>query len=213
MPGVSTALALNDQIECRVVCIAGEQISINALHYKVTAVTGIACTTQDVATDIDSLVEVAYKALMGLPALYRGVECCRLFPTRSVYANEATNVGPGGAGADLLPRQTCGIFTKMSAVPGAAGRGRVYVPFPALVDDEGGGIPTAGYMTRLGTLAGILLSNVNIVVGVNTTTITPIIYHRGDPTTSVAWTFAAARNKWASQRSRGTYGRANSVPF
>lgn len=210
-----------DTVLLSVVCYDDEQVSINRFGYLISGVAGGTLTLQDCVDTLDAPASTQWKGMINNQATYRGVMGSlfignRLTPFRSTIAN----AGPGTAGADALPRQTCGMFTKVSAVPGPAGRGRVYVPFPAVADNGAGPIPNAGYMTRLGVMAGVLKAPLGVSVGPVTATMTPVIVRYPRPSATppvvfrtIPWADATARQKWATQRRRGSYGRPNVLPF
>lgn len=203
-----------------VVCYDQEQISINALGYLIGGSAGGGATLQSLATALDTAVFAAYIALLNNQAFYLGVSARKFVGNKLSLPNTTkVNTGAGTAGADAMPRQATGMFTKQSALPGPAGRGRVYVPFPAVLDNGATPIPTAGYMVRLGTLAGILAAPLALT-GPGTATATPVIIRYPRPAhvppitlATVVWSTATARQKWATQRRRGSYGRPNVLPF
>jgi hypothetical protein len=213
MAGRATPLNVNDILELSLVCSQAEQIGLNVLGYRVTFQTGAGESMENIGTELDLLIHNAYKAILANTAEYYGSMIRRVWPTKTAYATTNLNRGDGTAGDEALPRQAAGMFTKTTGLPGPAGRGRFYASFPAEDDNDPDGIPTAGYMVNLGTLAGILATTRTFGVAPDTTTVAPVILDRLAYPGSLAWDFATARQKWATHRSRGSYGRANSLPF
>jgi hypothetical protein len=210
-----------DIVVTNIYCQFAEQVSINRLGWLCTATAGLGITLRDVCTSLSALVGPTYKALLANNAMFYGVDARKFIGQKLSLANNdnSVNSGPGTAGADAQGRQVAGMFTKLGNIAGRTGRGRVYVPFPSTTDTDADGVPTAGYMVNLGTLAAQLFAVLN-VAGAGTGTLAPqlITYPRPTHTppivlSSRAWTAATARQKWATHRSRGSYGRSNPLPF
>lgn len=204
-----------DLLEVNVYCLQTNQISINRLHYTVTALTTPGVSVADCLPEIDTAIHAAYKDVLSSAAKYAGLSGRIVYPVlrKSTYDYNKTNAGDGTQGFNLMPRQVCGMFTKVSGVPGRKGRGRLYVPFPSTdAQAATGDFPTAGYMVNLGVLAAISFSLINVGVGASTCVLKPTLYHVADPSQSVFWVGATARRKWATHRSRGDYGKPNILP-
>lgn len=214
VPG-SFPVAIGDFLEFNVVGYAVNQVSINRLVYRVSALTGAGAPLSALADLLDGALAPAYKDLMYNSASYRGILARIIYPVlrKTPYYQAKNDPGAGTAGASPLPRQTCGMITKQSTVPNPGGRGRVYVPFPSLSDQTGPDVPSAGYMTNLGVLAGRMVLSRTVSVGADSATMVPVIYKRTAPLTSNAWVASSARTAWATHRSRGDYGRPNVDPL
>ncbi len=189
------------------------QWGLMILHYRVTAVTGASVTPLAVAVGHTVNVEPVLKPLMGEPATYWGTRVQRVRPLPQgvaiVYSGLA---GSGTGGLTCLPTQVCGLISAATAIAGRDQRARAYVPFPAMIyenfDTMG---PTAAYVNGLVALKAALYSPFTITTGANNATLQPVVYHRATFSTSDILT-SVARDKWATQRSRGNYGRANTPP-
>jgi len=205
-------VVVGDILMARVICYSVDQISMNIYGYRVTAVTGASRTIKHLVDAINSAVQADYKTLLANDARYRGVGLRRLTPNPTLEFTNITDDGVGSAGANMMGRQVAGMFTKTSPVAGSGGRGRVYMPFPSASDTTNLGHPTAGYQTRLGILAAILMTGITDGAG-DTATISPIILKRASLLTSNAWTGSLERAKWATQKRRGDYGKTNPLPF
>lgn len=204
---------VGDLYEARIVVTQGQQTSINVRHYEVTAKSGNGATDAQIASAIDTLIAGAYKALLDSVAFYRGVGVRRITPLPiGVEVSTLASSGVGTATGDSLPGQVSGLITLRTAFGGRSRRGRVYIPFPAEGDNGTTGTPTVGYNTRLGTLAAQLITSITAGGGGNDNFLIPVVYSRKfnlkTPVTTASGPF-----KWATQRSRGTYGRVNAPPF
>lgn len=125
----------------------------------------------------------------------------------------STGVGfAGGLAGDVLPTQTAGLITKRTAVPGRRGRGRAYIPFPTESYNDANGLPTNAYMTPAGALAFSISQSVLVGTLIDGNYLDPVILHRDTGGTSDILA-TLARQKWATQRRRGSYGRPNVSPF
>lgn len=92
------------------------------------------------------------------------------------------------------------------------------MPFPNSLQDTGTGIPTSGYIGVLSTIASDINTFIGgITLGVN---ITQVLYHRNFPhaeppipPSDTPITGFRVSAKWATQRRRGSFGRANVSPI
>lgn len=205
-------MLVNDILQIKFFCSQQAQLAVNVTHWVVSSIVGLAPTDNAVALFFGNRVKVAYAGLLNNNATFQGTSCQHLFPlpTRVEDFNAVTALG-GTAGAAGLPKQCCGLFTKKTALAGRANRGRVYVPFPSETDNaDGTSAPTAGYMTNLGGLAALLTTSATLTNDENATTFLPVVYHRATHSFTLITT-AFARQKWATQRRRGDFGRTNSI--
>lgn len=214
---LAPAVQVNDVIEVRIACFEGAtgQLSLNTSHYNVASVSvPNIVTLTDIAQNLDNYWAADYKAVLCIGATYYGTAARILRPVgrKSLTWGYIGNTGLGAVGTPLLPKQTCGMFTRQTGVAGPGGRGRLYIAFPASGDNEAPGRPTAGYMVNLGVLAGKLTNSRAIVVGGATVNIDPILFHVSSPATITLVQGATARRKWATHRTRGDYGRVNTLP-
>ena len=218
---MASVFVVNTDVALRVWCSDNEQASVQTFWYHVAAVGALPATDQDFADQFEPFIAVRFKGILHSLANYRGVQV-QVFASlpngralNSVVFNNA-DAGGGTAGSGALPRQTCGLASFQTAFPGPSGRGRTYYPFPAIADDIGDGSPTAGYISRIGSLTADFAVGIAVVGGARTATLVRIIRHRGtDRTPWVPGSPVAAQsvsNKWATQRRRGSFGRANVSP-
>lgn len=212
-------VAVADVLLSRIVCSATDQISLNMLAYTVQAVAGAGSTLRDAAVLIDTNFAAAIKPCLGVPATYYGVGCRKFIAGGRLSAENSTtaSTGPGTGGALLIARQTCGLITKQTVLGGRGGRGRMYVPFPGTASCDTSGVPTAGYLANIGTIGTALLATLTNAGGL---TLIPVLlrYPRPNRLPPVAigttpLTGFTARLKWATHRTRGSYGKTNALPF
>lgn len=203
---------INDLYKGRIVAAQTNQIGVMVRHYLVSAKAGTGATDQQIANALDAAVAAPLKALMASTVTYRGAAVQRIIPAPPlVEVFSVTGNGPGTATGDPLPSQVSGIISWRTANAGPFYRGRNYIPFPAEGDNDVDGKPTAGYSTRCGTLLNALVSFV-AGSGGNTNTMLAVIYHRVSASYSLI-TAGFTQFRWATQRRRGIFGQANTVPF
>lgn len=206
-------LVLGDIIELKVGTFCLNQAGINVLHYRV-AVPDVNITLDEVAQAFDVELAPKMKAVIAANATYYGTRAQIIHPTPvSVAFVSATAVGPGTLGnGNAMPTQVSGVATKLTDVAGRKYRGRMYLPFPGEIDDDGTtSTPTAGYVTDAEAVASFLLDPVAGIVGLGAVELTPIIWHRSTSTWNeiTSW---RVNDKWGTQRRRGAYGQANTYP-
>jgi len=215
MPALNATIVDNDVLEMRAICSMGLQVSYNVQFYKCTYTAGAGLTVQDAVDAWDASIAAAYKALLTQDAKYYGVmgRIANPTPNKSLYRFTKVNNGVGLVLSNAMSGQSCGMFTKLTGTPGQGGRGRIYVPFPAVGDNDAGGAPTAGYMVNLGILAAKYFAVLPVAAGGNTLSATPILFRRSAPLLQFVVLGATGRQKWATHKSRGLYGRTNALPF
>lgn len=219
---MATNLVVGEVVQARIWCVDSEQASVNTLWYVVAAAGGTPATDQDVADNLNVTFAPLMKGLLNNLAAYHGVQVNihnGTAPFRQITAPVFNNslVGNGTRGAIALPRQTCGLLSFQTPFPGQAFRGRFYIPFPADADNQGGGAPGATYITNATALAGQVGVGQSIVASTRTATLARVLLHGPGkdgvtpPPTIISGT--SVSGKWATQRRRGTFGRANSSPI
>jgi hypothetical protein len=151
--------------------------------------------------------------LLANNARYVGVALQRLSPLPlSVVITDNTNQANGTGGANELPLQVSGIVTLKTNLAGRANRGRMYIPFPPVAAQGTDGHPTNGYVTAVDTLAAIAILPQTVGTAPNQVVLTPVVYHKRLNTTTDI-TDKVARQRWATQRRRGDYGKPNPIPI
>ena len=205
--------ALGDIMQVEVWCQDQNQGAVNVRHYQVGAVSGLGASDQDMANFFDAQLSLLYIPCLHNAALYKGVRVRRIRPLPLTFPADSTlhsGLGTGGAGA--APLQVSGLITLQSPFSGRAFRGRVYVPFPSVVNVSATGHPSVGYIGALDNLALALIGNAVVTVGPDSSTLIPIIFHRATSTGTVV-VARKTRAGWATQRRRGDFGRPNASPI
>lgn len=204
---------VNQFLEIKTYCHLDNQLGIN-VHYgqiQIIGAGGIGIT--DLTSDISTWFATSMKALLCTPALYLGVSV-RQYDNgggNNIPYWSKTGQGYGSAGATPCPKQCAGILTKTTLDGSRAGRGRLYIPFPATADVEADGNPTAGYLTRAIALAAAIDGDENV------SSDPEVVLRFGLMHWRVASSFirtndVIARDRFATQRRRGDYGRINAIP-
>lgn len=210
-------MALNDIYRMTTFTKANNQLGINVYHYTVAVWTTGGATLAEVAADLATIFPGKLKPCMGDTASYSFLQLQKIWPLPIELAvQDATGAGNGGTVSPLLPKQVTGMIQKKTLYGGRPFRGRTYVPFPTEDDNTVNGVPTIGYLANLVGLAGTIILSRVVVGATGTTAIVPVIYHErgyGNPPanqhTFTQLTATYAIGKFATQRSRGDYGRTN----
>lgn len=205
-----------DICEVRIFCAFGTQASINVRHLEIVDPPGGIISDQALVDLIDADVDSLYKPIISGAAEYRGVQLQKIYPFRRLPVAQNTNSGPGAVVGDPLPRQICGIISFRGQSATRVSYGRLYAPFPAESANEAvEGRPTAAYRTLLGDLASYFLAFHDLpggVAGVNGYRYVLPSQPEGQLLEYVPMLKAVIRDRWATQRSRGDFGAANTSP-
>lgn len=204
-------LAAGELWQMRAIMATSDQIGINVTHWLIVDPGTPPRTDAQFALACETQVAASYKALIGASATFKGCSVYRVLPEPATLpAVSGTLAGVGTLGGDLLPKQTCGVVTWTTIFAGPAYRGRIYVPFPAEAGNDADSTPTAGYLASLNALAVAYNNFVAFTAGGVTATIQQVLRHGGDvPIVPTPITSYIVRDKWATQRRRGDYGRRN----
>jgi hypothetical protein len=197
------AYTVGDIMLVRNICLTPSDGAINARHYRVSAVGGTGPTDQEAANVFATSWKPLYVALMAATATWFQTDIRRIFPLPlGATSISDLTTAVGSVIPDALPQQISGIITLHTALAGRAGRGRIYVPFPAEADSSGSPpVPLAGYITRLNALRDAMLLTLTTPGMVNNATFQPVIWHRASSTFTLVAS-ATSRNYWATQRRR-----------
>lgn len=201
--------SVDDVIQVKVLTRLGNQAGLNILHYRVRAMAGTGPTEMAVAERFAVLISPVILPLLTQTAAFQGINVKTVFQTPTVGATTADGAGFGTGGASPLPGQVTGILTKQTLFAGRGNRGRVYVPFPSEEDNTAANLPSIGYQAALANYADNLNNVITIGTAPNTITVEPIVFRRLDPATSKVVENLRVNIAWATQRSRGNYGRPN----
>lgn len=212
----ATTLRIGNFLRTQIFCQQQEQVSCNTWTYQVIADQYVQGPTDlDWAVYFEQQMAPLMKAIVAADATFLGVKVSQYNNTDKYYPQTSqTQKGFGTDGPIAMPRQVCGIYSRETAFRGPGFRGRVYLPFPATVDDQSNAVPTAAYVANLTTLA-IKAEGMFQFTGTagGKCVVAPYLVHKNKliaPTPILGW---LVRGKWATQRRRGSYGRSNLDPF
>jgi hypothetical protein len=208
-----TTLAVGDVVLMTVACYRPSQVALNDFHWQVAAIGGASLTDAAVALKLDATLAPLYKPLMNGDSTYYGVRLQRISPLpKPVAVVGEANTGVGTAVGAGLPGQVSGLMTLRTNSAGRAFRGRLYIPFPAASYFSSPlDTPTALWDTNVDAIAAILKNPYLAMIGADTVTLVPVIWHKATRT-STPIIDAESTSKFATQRRRGNYGRPNVVP-
>lgn len=207
-------LALNEIVQFTSVSHFGDQAGLFTWHYRVSAQVGD-ITDQQYLDAWMALwpYQSALKSTFSDEATYDGTLAQIIWPIRFTAVSNTVGAGVGSEVNSGLPRQVSGIITKRSNFADRSGRGRVYIPFPSSTylspSGDNTDIPTAAYIPFLEDIGEAISTEQPVTIGGSSVTLTPIIYHRMDPSLSKDITSFLVRRRWATQRRRGDYGQPN----
>jgi len=197
----------------RTVCHAQDQRAIMTWAFKCTAHTGLGAGLSSMAATFGVTYAAALKAAMYNGATFKGSGAVNLSEDPILdEVRDATNAGIGTAGDDPLPLDTCGLIRKRTGVRGHKGRGRAYIPFPAVDDQDTDGTPLAAYVTKLNALKPFWLTPIVLGGGGNTSSMTPCLVNQalGEFTPIIE---TSSVKLWANQHRRGSFGKQNPDDF
>lgn len=166
--------------------------------------------TSQLAANIDSSSGAQFAACLALGTTYLGVKVAPVLKTETALAGIVTNTYAAGGTVGPLPTQTCGLMRKQTALKGAAGRGRLYMPFPDVTALLDSGQPSSAYRGLCRVFTSYFVSNQTFTFGGSINTFVPVVYHRSAvPPFGTNITGYADSAEWATQRRRGDFGRTN----
>jgi len=210
---MSQTVVLDDIVKVTWVATFQDQCALPGIYYRVTGVTGLSVTLDEIAHAMSDLAAAHYIALLPSIAKFNGVMVTLPFIIPPPAFGKWTGAAAiGGRGNLILSTQVCSLITTRTNFAGRRYRGRMYIPFPDQFSIDADGKPEAAYLADVETFAGDIV-NADTVVGVGgSATIFPVVVHR-DLGTSTFINDHITRGKWATQRRRGEYGRPNASPL
>jgi hypothetical protein len=219
---MANQLVTNGLYACRIWTVQAEQAAVNTIYYNVLNQTGTAVNDTDLAAQVEAAVATIYKSIQSTDVNFRGVQVFLTNPIAGmpapapVFSN--ASAGPGTLTPPDCPRQVSGLIQWTTNFSGRRYRGHFYMPFPSTSLVATDGVPTAAYQTVLVNLANALLglTSIHNVGFTGTATVAMYLHHRpGKSPTPLATpiTGKVVPPKFATQRRRGSYGRANSSPI
>lgn len=206
-------MAINDIFRFVVYSKQAEQFAINVWHFRLDTVGVGELSRLQMANEFMSEKGILISTLMASSSsiVATGVRKVHIAP-QSLETFSTSAPIAGVRGSDVLPRQTCGITTLRTVLTGRANRGRKYWAFPAEEDNEPDATPSDAYLASLTIIMDTLVPLMTLTAGAQVNTFSPVIFRKLAPATSVPIATYANRNKWATQRRRGSYGQPNVGP-
>lgn len=202
-------------VKCNMICQSSNQISVTSWKFQLQSLTGSSFFTSTAfLTQVAGDLSILIPPLLANDALFYGLMLYLENPIGPRPRPDTSGVLAlnGTAGAGMLPTQTSGLISWYSDVLGKPGQGRSYIPFPAPASNDTNGTPTAAYGADLASLASYLANNIVIADPPATGTFNMVLY-AGGISTAFLIDDGVPRDAWATQRRRGSYGKANSLPF
>lgn len=187
------------------------QIGITGCHFQIFSSTATSAHLGDVAFEVQTAVSGALVSLMDSDTEILGCKATAPEISPLPLAGIAVDDATGGEAPPGLPGQDSGLITKTTDFSGRTFRGRCYVPFPYTAAQDDDDTPTADYVERLAVFANDFLTTQNVTAGGGLVVLKPVLYNRATVVITPI-TGNTPRKKWATQRRRGNYGRANG-PF
>lgn len=190
------------------------QAGINVHGFQITSVTAPAPGLQDIAQGLFAKFAPFYAALMATNGQFTSVTARRIFPvpySPTVSSLQVPTAGVVSGGS--LDQQASGLVTKLSMFAGRKGRGRMYVPFPAALNNTTAGQPSTAYLSNLTLLGTALATPFTITVAGGSATLQWVMLKPPLPGSTVWGVVTVAdfivRPAWATQRRRSDFGRLN----
>jgi len=212
MPGITPVK--DDILQARLRCRAGDQISLNVLHYRVNSVAGGGLNLTAIASQLGAAAATVYRAWMPATAEAELITLQNLTPPITPAFAGTGFAGAGTADGDLVPRQVSGLITERTSLGGRNQIGRIYVGFVANAYIDTAGELTGGGIGFLQAIADVLGPGFTANVGATQTILDMIVRHpdAGGPPPLPNGTLVVtltAQTRTATQKRRGDYGRPN----
>jgi hypothetical protein len=190
------------------------QASVQRIAYRAQVTAGSGVTYGEFLTSVGTSFQALMLPMIDSTSSFRGMGVREILAPvvgspSPAYDNSAVAVGTGVG--KPMPGQVSGLIKISTAVGGRKGRGRLYIPFPAVTFGDDTDQPTAAYLVLLNALATQVLAPIVVIGGTGTAAFGLVLYHRTTGLTSPVVSTAGSP-RWATQRRRGDYGRLNSSP-
>lgn len=208
---MASIVSLGNVLEVKAFLRQGAQTGINVSHWVMTGGAGASLYDDVVAGFFSTQLAPLYKAYMSQNVSYEGVKLQIIFPAPAkVAVISVAGAGVGALLAECLPPQTALLFTKTTALAGRSNRGRMYLPFWPETASDGIGVPTNAAQAQAAALATYYTQPHTFTVGADSTTLAPILWHKGTANYSLV-TQAIVRGAWATQRRRSLINKADAT--
>ena len=188
-----------------------EQLGMNVRHYTVGPPTG-EFTDKMLAEALAEDVKLLYAPVMASSALFIGVSAERVTPNPKPISYSPRVDYAGTLTGDPLPLETAGLISLRSEQTGPGGRGRMYIPFPAVSAMEEDGHPTQAYTDDLDLLGAWMKDSHALTVDINGIEVFPVL-RSTTPSGYPLVNDYIVRRLWASSRRRGDFAKRNIPPF
>lgn len=209
---MSFEVAVNNILEMKLYARCQGQTSITVRHYRCTALAGTGRLDTDCVSALDGKFATPFKECLCTDAQYLGTSLQIIKSIRRGLVYTTVSTGDGQYAGEPLPKQTAGLITLRTEEATRAGRGRMYIPFPAEGANHSDAKPTGAYLDALHNFALLVDDTVVVVSGANSVTLVPVIYHRATlGTTNI--TEAVERTYWGTQRRRSDVAGGDRLPF
>jgi len=216
-------IAVGDRVMCRIWSRDEEQAAVNTFWLACTATTGASIGDDELAGFLSDDYAGDYKALLSFKATYLGT-VVQIWRYAVGWLNDQSSTAGTGIGtysSEALPRQVTGLLSLKTDFGGQKNRGRLYIPFVSKAAATEEGEPTADYLTALEnfrTHLALYIGGDTIVGIAGSATMQLGIYHRRKPPLEPPVDMTAVqriivKTAFATQRRRGTLGKANKSPF
>jgi len=207
-------MIVDNKVETKTFCAAGDQVGINVRNWVCTDIVGDTSFDDQILVDeLSKRVALLHKPFMPSVASYLGMYLATInvpgIPSGVVTSHLGT--GAGTASGDLLPRQASALLHFETVLAGRHGRGRMYIPFG-----------TEDFNTSAGELITIGLAvadALRLFYGTPQTVSNAGVHCQlwpavRDRATNVLTLIFESRTekRWATQRRRGQFGRQNPIP-
>lgn len=205
--------AVGDVYLIQPACYYNSQVGYLSLHAHCVSITGAGVSDGFLAQTVDAAWSPKIIPWLPTTGNYIGTRVARVTPTKGNPVVSITSAAAGTGSGGPAPSQLAGLITLNSALVGRRGRGRAYIPFPALsmISVTTGGVSAAG-ITLLAALATYLQSTFTATSGGDANSFNFAVRSSkfgvaGDVVTAVS------HSMFATQRRRGAYGKINARPF
>jgi len=202
-------MAVGDVFEFASVCYGHSQNQINVFHMRVKSLTGAQLPFQTIADQISASWGGALTAVISAGTSYKGLKFRQVSAPKTAVIVSLGGAAAGAVAGDRLPTQVCGLVSLRAASAPPRTRGRIYIPSPTEGQSDANGDPTAAYVTALAAIGSYLSNDHNIIVGGQTTVLTPCLFRDGTPSFFWDITTALVRTQWATQRRRSGINRSD----
>lgn len=211
---MARALTVGSILRLTMVTQYQTQVGLTRHHFSVTAITGTPPTDQQACTQLDTLMQAPFRAMISNQALYRGALAQVIQPLPlQVAVDQTSSSGAGTGGANAGPWQVSGVISWRTQLAKQAGRGRTFTPFISTSALTATGTPTAGFVNALNTYASTILGPITIINGLaGSATLQLGLYHRALGTATTVVT-GSADSSFGTTRRRGQFGRPNTPPI